>query len=71
MGGGAKGPFRGVIHVVLAQDMEFCSHIVRVIVAGNAITDKPTKTATVKDTKVERTYCVNSYNTPVSFAPTD
>lgn len=56
---------------MLAQDMEFCSHIVRVIVAGNAITDKPTKTATVKDTKVERTYCVNSYNTPVSFAPTD
>eukprot|EP00731_Ephydatia_muelleri_P028441 Em0020g85a len=35
------------------KDMEFCSHIVRVIVAGNAITDKPTKTATVKDTKTK------------------
>ena len=35
-----------------SQAQEFCSNMVRVIIAGNSITDKPVKASTVKDSKV-------------------
>ena len=48
------------IHRLRAQDMEFCSNIVRVIIAGNAVTDKPAKaTTTVRDTKVESMFLLS------------
>lgn len=34
------------------QDQRFCSNIVRIIIAGDSITDKPVKAASVKDSKV-------------------
>ncbi len=34
------------------EDQQFCSNIVRVVVAGNSITDKPLKAEGKKDNKV-------------------
>ena len=48
---------KATIHLHI-QDMEFCSKIVRVIIAGNVVTNRPTKAATVKDTKVRNMSCV-------------
>ena len=41
-------------------DQQFCSDIVRVIVAGNSISDKPVESAETKDKKVIMVNWLNS-----------